>query len=123
MRVMVTGGRDYGDAQRVFEALDAIHQHRGPITCLMQGGATGADFHALTWADMHGIECITFRPQWSLGRSAGPRRNREMVQVGEPDLVLAFPGRTGTANAVAEGRRAGIEVIDLADPTRTEIAA
>jgi hypothetical protein len=118
MRVMVTGGRDYGDAQRVFEALDAIHQHRGPITCVMQGGAAGADAFARTWADLSGVDLISFQPDWKKrGRRAGPERNREMVQVGKPDLVLAFPGRNGTANAIDEGRRAGIEVIDLADPT------
>lgn len=122
MRVMVTGGRDYGDAQRVFEALDAIHQHRGTITLLMQGGATGADFHARTWADLSSVEWVTFKPDWKRGRRAGPERNRKMVQVGKPDLVLAFPGRNGTANAIDEGRRAGIEVIDLADPTASVIA-
>jgi len=117
MRVMVTGGRDYGDAQRVFEALDAIDRHRGPIMCLMQGGASGADLHARTWADLHAVELVTFKAEWKRGRRAGPERNREMVQVGKPDLVLAFPGRNGTANAIDEGRRAGIEVIDLANPT------
>ena len=40
-------------------------------------------------------------------------RNREMLERGRPDLVIAFPGGPGTANMVKLAREAGIEVIKV----------
>jgi hypothetical protein len=54
MRVLVCGGRDYGqdevEEQRLFEALDALHTTE-PIELLIQGGARGADTMARLWAE------------------------------------------------------------------------
>ena len=56
MRVVVTGGRYFDDAPRLFGALDTLHQHRGPITCVIQGGGAGADELARSWAVLRRIE-------------------------------------------------------------------
>lgn len=116
MRVMVTGGRDYSDAAKVFHALDAIHTRRGPITLLIEGGASGADRLANTWARLRGIPLTTFQADWARsGKRAGPERNRRMIQEARPELVMAFPGGAGTADAVRQARAANIEVLDLMD--------
>lgn len=115
MRVMVTGGRDFRDAAKVFNALDDLHEYRGPITMLIEGGATGADRIAQTWARLRGIYLTTFEAEWARrGPRAGPERNRRMIAEGRPDLVVAFEGGPGTANAVSQARAANIEVLDLA---------
>ena len=46
-----------------------------------------------------------------LGRKAGPIRNQRMLDEGKPDLVVAFPGGTGTAGMVALACKAGVRVI------------
>lgn len=114
--VAVTGGRDYRDIDRVFAELRAIHtSDRGPITKLIQGGAKGADRIAVAWADNHMIEVVTYPADWELyGRMAGPIRNREMLDDGKPDVLVAFPGGKGTASCVREARKLGIEVIEVA---------
>ena len=48
------------------------------------------------------------------GRKAGPIRNQRMIDEGRPDLVVAFPGGTGTADMVERARVAGIRVIEIA---------
>lgn len=60
------------------------------------------------WAD---IPVETFPADWSLGKKAGPIRNRKMIEKGKPDLVVAFEGGRGTANMVEQARAAGIRVL------------
>lgn len=54
----------------------------------------------------------TEKAYWNLhGKAAGPIRNQLMLDKYDPDLVIAFPGETGTANMVKLSINAGIEVI------------
>ena len=116
MRILVTGGRDYADRDAVFAALDRVHQTRG-ITCVIHGGATGADALADAWANERSIDTLVFPAKWrdyaaggALDRSAGPRRNADMVARGGADGAVAFPGGAGTADCVRRCEAAGIKV-------------
>jgi hypothetical protein len=108
MRVIVCGGRTYGNRWRVFDTLDAIHSAT-PITALIHGNAHGADNLADDWA-MGKCETLTFPPLWEVyGKSAGPKRNQQMLEA-KPDLVVAFPGGRGTADMVRRAKAAKIPV-------------
>lgn len=116
MRVAVCGGRTYGDQDRLWAELDALYVEFGPLW-LITGACSGADFMAGTWARTNpdkvaGLdECPA---NWKLyGRSAGPRRNQEMVDIGKPDKLLAFPGGRGTADMVRRCVAAGVRVIHV----------
>ena len=39
MRLLVCGGREYADREKVFQVLDAFHRQSGPVTLLIHGGA------------------------------------------------------------------------------------
>jgi len=111
MRVLVCGGRDYDDDDRVFSVLnnyDADHN----FTALIEGGATGADSAAKRWAQIGKLPIFTFRADWKKhGKAAGPIRNERMIIEGRPDLVIAFPGGRGTRNMIETARRHGVDVI------------
>lgn len=109
MRILVCGGRDYRDSGRVYAALDLLHARRG-ITCIIEGGAPGADKLAAHWAKRRGIECQTFVPEWRRGPKAGPERNRRMLGEGRPDGVVAFPGGPGTADMCRAAMDRGLAV-------------
>lgn len=110
MRILVCGGRDYNDAEAVNAALDAVHRKRG-ITCIIEGGATGADTLARQWAVATGIDIRTFYANWKLyGKAAGPLRNSQMLDEGRPDGVVAFPGGRGTDDMVRQAQAAGLTV-------------
>ena len=47
------------------------------------------------------------------GRGAGPIRNKQMLEEGKPDLVIAFPGGKGTANMIGQAKEAGIPVREI----------
>lgn len=126
MRIMVTGGRTYGvldprkplehprkraERRTLRDALDALKLLPRGVTEVLHGGAKGADFLAKEWAFNNRIKATPFYAAWKdYGLRAGPIRNQEMVD-SKPDLVVAFPGNEGTADAVAKARAAGIEVM------------
>lgn len=110
MKVLVCGGRDYSDRERVFEVLDQLDASCH-IGCVIQGGARGADALGDAWAEERQRASATFKAPWNaLGKRAGPVRNGWMLEYGQPDLVVAFPGGSGTANMVSRAKAAGIEV-------------
>jgi len=112
MRVLVCGGRDFNDALTLGSWLGGIHKNNGPITLLIEGGARGADFMARKFAEWSGIPVKTFPADWDRhGKAAGPIRNRQMLEEGKPDLVVAFAGGKGTANMVEQAKAAGIKVL------------
>lgn len=112
MRILVCGGRDYDNAERVFAELKGAAETRGPISAVIHGGATGADSAAAFWCGMVGCRQLTFKPEWrAKGRAAGPIRNQAMIDEGKPDLVIAFPGGRGTADMVKRAEAAGIEIL------------
>ncbi|CAQ71564.1 conserved hypothetical protein [Cupriavidus taiwanensis LMG 19424] len=45
------------------------------------------------------------------GRRGGRVRNHRMLREGKPELVLAFPGHTSTANMIEIARDAGVKVV------------
>jgi len=117
-RVLVTGGRAYLDRDAVFARLATCREearHTGLKFIVIHGACpTGADHWAALWCRREGIEERPFPAQWDLhGRSAGPRRNQQMLAEGQPDLVLAFPGRRGTADLVRRACAAGVLVAHL----------
>jgi YspA, cpYpsA-related SLOG family len=115
--VAVTGGRHYGDRAHVFRVLNEIHRNK-PVTLIVQGYASGADDLAMTWAESRGVPHTgsKYAAPWyvtgRLDRSAGPRRNRRMLEQEGAHLLVAFPGGTGTNGCVRIGRELGIQIRD-----------
>ena len=104
--VLVTGGRDFSNMNRVRTTLDGI----SPDFLIEGGCPTGADTHARNWADDHGVHHAIVPALWSssLGKGAGPARNSVMVmmckaleKMGAEVIVVAFPGGQGTASCVS----------------------
>lgn len=107
-RVMVCGGRHYGDRESVRRAID---RRTSPVDELVCGGCSGADELCAAYALSRGMKVEVHRADWDRhGRAAGPIRNREMARSGI-DLCIAFPGRKGTRNAVDECIDAGVNVV------------
>lgn len=113
-RVLVCGGRDYRDHERVNAVLTKLHREVG-IDLIIQGGARGADELAFGWARAYGVPDEQYDADWeNQGSFAGPARNTRMLNEGKPDLVIAFPGGRGTADMVRKARKAGVQVVEIA---------
>jgi hypothetical protein len=112
MRIGVTGGRNYNNFDKIYEALRLFDYAPIGGHTLVYGGASGADDLA------SGItsECFywkqeRFEADWKTqGKAAGPIRNQQMVDSGL-DVLIAFPGGRGTEDMVTRAKKAGILVL------------
>lgn len=112
MRILVCGGRDFNDYEFLEKTLDGLKEWaEEDITEIIHGGATGVDTKAGEYAASRGIGLRIFKANWKVqGRAAGPIRNKQMLDEGQPDLVIAFPGGKGTANMIKQTQERGIDV-------------
>ena len=125
MRVLVCGGREFGFTRStdprlkeiandqfmfIFDKLDQfLEQH--DVEILIAGGANGADDLAESWAKLNNIKTEIYPADWEkYGKRAGYVRNKEMLESGKPDIILAFPGGQGTKNMIQLGLDAGVPV-------------
>ena len=107
--VIVTGGRDYRDWEKVQKVLGLLD-----IGLIVQGGATGADHLAAKYAALKQIFLIQVDADWiKHGRAAGPIRNAEMLALYPDAIVVAFPGGIGTANCVQKAIELGHTVLKV----------
>jgi hypothetical protein len=107
MIVLVTGGRDFSDRDMVDKVLDSIHAET-PINLLVHGAARGADTLANLWAFSRGVQPAACPALWDYyGKPAGHKRNCAMLLI-KPDLVVAFPGGSGTSDMYSLASEAGI---------------
>ncbi len=139
MRVLVCGGRTFGEMPRgvligsleYIKASKRVSEERHLLnvtlnhlpqrpSIIIHGDARGADRLADHWARTSGIPPLPFKANWfpngregGLDRSAGPKRNQHMLDEGKPDLVVAFPGGSGTADMVKRARSAGVETMEV----------
>lgn len=116
-RILVTGSRDWDDKERLYAVLStAVYQHL-PAVIVHGACPTGADAQAAWWVRMHGrtLDVIeephpaNWRPGGKFDRSAGFRRNAEMVVAGA-DICLAFikDGSRGASHTARLAEQAGI---------------
>ena len=110
MRVLICGGRSYNDWERFISAMDEVYR-TNTIDLVIHGAATGTDSMADRWAGYARINQMAFPADWKkFSRSAGPKRNQQMLDEGKPDLVVKFPGGKGTEDCVRRAKLAGIAV-------------
>lgn len=109
MKVLVCGGRDFCDRHLVDRVLGELD-----IAVLISGGALGADSLAEDWARRNEVTRVIMPAKWKLhGKAAGPIRNRNMIKL-MPDLVVAFPGGSGTRDMikVAKERNIPVQIVE-----------
>lgn len=118
-RVLVCGGRDYDNRERVRRTLDAAleaAQSAGKVVVIIHGNARGADLLADQYAREKSLRVIPFPADWEThGRRAGPIRNIKMLTESLPHVIIAFKGGSGTAHMVKIGREAGVPVHEVKD--------
>jgi len=113
MKVLVCGGRDFVDVPFIQKTLDKYLQEFG-FDVLIEGDARGVDRIAGYWARKHKLTNLKYPADWEMhGKAAGYIRNRQMLEEGQPDLVIAFPGGKGTANMIKIAKDAGVNVIEV----------
>ena len=114
MKAIVAGGRKYNfvvaDALRLAYLLGWYRVHE-----VVHGNNGHVDKAAGRVGKALGLIVTPFDADWDMyGKSAGPRRNREMgIYVGaEESLLITWPGGAGTANMLECAEAIGIPHIE-----------
>lgn len=125
MRVLICGGRKFNDRGLFAKTMEEYVSKQSEYysDCdnwlpsdihIISGGARGADTMAVDWAIVNWTTFTEYKADWKKYKNrAGPIRNQQMLYEGKPDLVIAFPGKRGTADMVRRAKRAGIKVIEV----------
>lgn len=142
MRVLVCGGRDFGNLNKghdgnlirgdekdaeynfVIDTLETFAQENSAALKegswlpddieIISGMAKGVDSVAVDWAIVNWCKLHSYPADWDKhGKAAGYIRNKQMLDEGKPDIVLAFPGGKGTAMMVDIAKKAGVTVKEI----------
>jgi hypothetical protein len=123
-RLLVTGSRDWSDAQVITRELEIVQAHEGEQVVLVSGHCpNGADKIAEDVAVKFGWMIERHPADWKThGKRAGFVRNAEMVEQGA-DYCLAFvkDNSAGASNTVVKARIAKIptKVLTSTTPVKT----
>lgn len=118
MRVLITGDRNWEDADTIVRRLRELRDEHGLDLLVIHGGATGADITAGMACDAMGVDQVCIPANWrGRGKAAGPFRNVFMFKLTKPDLVVAFHDNIhfskGTKHMVeyAESKGCPVEIV------------
>lgn len=114
MRVLICGDRNWSDRKAIRSWLCKL-QDWGYDT-VIEGEARGADTIARDEAGLLGMTVLKFPAEWSqYHRAAGAIRNKQMLDEGKPDLVVAFHRNMeqskGTKLMLKLAKDAGVETL------------
>lgn len=141
MRILVCGGRDFANPipndhspenKRAINEYRFVHKILNDLTVeyskeynpndnwlpiditIISGAARGVDRAAADFAVVNFTQLEEYPADWKkYGKSAGYKRNQQMLDEGKPDLVVAFPGGKGTAMMVSIAKKANIPVREI----------
>jgi len=113
-RVIIAGGRDFADYNRLCWFMDkwVLDNDMGPDnTDFISGEAKGADSLGKKWALSRGYRVMLFPAQWDIhGKSAGYIRNKAMTD--EATHLVAFWNKSskGTGHMILIANAAELKV-------------
>lgn len=85
MKLIISGSRGFTNHELFTIEINKIKKS---ITQIVSGRCNGPDLWGENYALENGIELKVFPADWSVGKSAGPIRNKQMSQHG--DILYAF---------------------------------
>jgi predicted Rossmann fold nucleotide-binding protein DprA/Smf involved in DNA uptake len=106
IKLAVIGSRTFTDYKLLCLTLDKYE-----ISAIVSGGADGADSLGQRYAKDKGLKILIIYPNWNKdGKSAGFKRNREIIE--KCDKVVAFwqNDSKGTANSISIAKELNKEV-------------
>jgi ABC-type enterochelin transport system substrate-binding protein len=110
MKVIIAGGRNFNDYNKLRESCDNILVNQNEVE-IVSGTAAGADTLGERYAQEKGYEVKKFPAQWDLyGKSAGYKRNQQMAEYAD-GLIAFWDGKSkGTKHMIDIANKMGLKV-------------
>jgi hypothetical protein len=111
MKLIIAGSRDCQDRDLVFKTLDSLNIE---ITEIVSGCAEGPDTFGEEWAIRNRVPVKRFPPDFKRwGKSAGPRRNIQMLEYA--DYLIAFwDGKSkGTKHTIDNAEKYNVKSVTV----------
>ncbi len=106
MKLVIAGNRD--SQVNLDEMEKAVWASGFKPTEIVSGAASGIDRLGELWAEKNEIPIYRFPAQWeTYGKSAGPKRNKEMAAYGDALLAIWDGKSPGTRNMIENMTREG----------------
>lgn len=112
-KIAFTGGTDYADHRRIWDALDKVHAKHPGMVLLHGGSPKGAERIAACWADNRKVPQVTFKPDWARHAKAAPFKRNDLLLDVVPIGVVVFPGSGISDNLADKARKLGIPLFDF----------
>ena len=104
----IVGSRGFSDYEKLQFVLMSV---KSPIDMIVSGGAKGADSLARRYALENDIPLEEFLPDWNKhGRSAGYKRNQDIVRHSEGVIAFWDGQSKGTLHSINIAKEMGIPV-------------
>jgi len=112
-RVVIAGSRNFNDyemfANIVGEFLKPICEEYEMI--IVSGHCSGTDLMGERYAKENGFDVEIYPAEWKkYGRSAGPKRNKQMVDVADFAIAFLSVNSKGTHSMIQYAKQKGISV-------------
>jgi hypothetical protein len=110
MKVIIAGGRNFNDYDKLRESCDNILINQEEVE-VVSGTASGADTLGEKYAQEKGYKIEKFPAQWDLyGKSAGYKRNQQMAEYAD-GLIAFWDGKSkGTKHMIDIATNKGLKV-------------
>jgi hypothetical protein len=107
--VVISGGQDWADHQRIWDRLDLLKVRAPSMTLATTAQGKGVDAIAAAWAASREVPLIAFRLNRAHGNSAPFKRNKLLCDM-QPIEAIICEGSGVQANLAEKMRGAGVPV-------------
>jgi len=108
MKVIVAGSRTFNNYALLKATLDELNEQEDIE--IVSGTARGADTMGEQWAKENNKIIHRFKPDWSIGKSAGIKRNIEMAQFSDAAIIFWDGQSVGSKHMIDFAKQRGLKV-------------
>jgi predicted Rossmann fold nucleotide-binding protein DprA/Smf involved in DNA uptake len=99
-KVIIAGSRDFSDYNFLKEKLDILLKDIEDDIEIVSGTARGADQLGERYAIERNYKIAYFKPDWSIGLSAGYKRNEDMAKYADACVVFWVNDSKGSKHMI-----------------------
>lgn len=112
MKLIIAGNRDIDNYEQFCEIMLNFRIRVSDIEEVMCGMAPGVDLMGKRWAEYYGIPVKEFHADWKgLGNSAGPIRNKLMIDYADSLVAILTSDSKGTKDCIEQAMQKPIKNI------------